>query len=141
MRPREERFWEKVEKTDGCWRWLGATTKGYGQFWDNKRSPAKAHRVAYEMCVGPIPEGLHIDHLCCNPICVNPEHLEPVTNRENVQRGFRRRPRRAHCSKGHPLAGDNLLLYEYSYGTYRTCRKCNAERVRLYTQRKKEVAA
>ncbi len=70
----------------GCWHWTGAKTdKGYGRFYLNGNK--HAHRISYELLIGPIPNGLVIDHLCRNPSCVNPAHLEPVTHVENVKRG------------------------------------------------------
>jgi len=92
----EERFWEKVERfgEDGCWFWLGSLNAlGYGQFFSGKYSssgyaiPARSHRLAYELLIGPIPEGQLLDHLCRNPSCVNPAHLEPVSPAVNVRRG------------------------------------------------------
>lgn len=85
--PVADRFWRLVDKSGDCWLWMGAKWKGYGQF-GVQQSPGvwplrKAHRVAYELIVGPIPDGMQLDHLCRNPSCVNPDHLEPVTNREN----------------------------------------------------------
>lgn len=74
----------------GCWRWLGNISRGYGRCKGDPESPQKtrlAHRVFYEHHVGPIPEGLELDHLCRNRWCVNPEHLEPVTRAVNVRRG------------------------------------------------------
>ena len=83
------RFWSKVKKSRGCWLWQGAiNTNGYGNF-HNKGRTVKAHRFAYEICVGEIPKGLTIDHLCRVRHCVNPSHLEPVTMRENFLRGDR----------------------------------------------------
>jgi HNH endonuclease len=80
----QERFWEKVEQGEGCWLWTGAIDRGYGQFvWNGRK---RAHRVAYELIIGPIPEGLELDHLCRNKSCVRPEHLEPVTKAENIRR-------------------------------------------------------
>lgn len=87
------RFWSKVSKTDTCWLWTGTLdVKGYGQFWDG-RVIARAPRFAYTFLVGPIPEGLTIDHLCRVVACVNPVHLEPVTSEENS--------RRMHVARGH----------------------------------------
>lgn len=91
-----KRFWRRVDKTDetGCWWWLGALTarEGYGSFSigsrkDGTRKNVSAHRWIYEQLVGPIPKGLHIDHLCRERRCVNPDHMEPVTLGENVLRG------------------------------------------------------
>lgn len=78
----EERFWSKVEKTDGCWNWIaGQLATGYGSFDGNK----KAHRVSYEMHKGKIPDGLFVDHMCHNRLCVNPKHLRVVTHKQNVE--------------------------------------------------------
>jgi hypothetical protein len=114
-------FWEKVNKTEGCWEWLGARTgSGYGVF---RRQPA--HRLAWIEAHGPIPDGLQIDHLCRNRRCVNPDHLEPVTVRENLLRspiswaGIN--ARKDICNHGHALAGDNL--YRDPRGR-RRCRAC-----------------
>lgn len=80
------RFWSKVVKTEDCWEWTGAKTgAGYGHVLLNYKN-VYAHRLSYELLVGPIPEGLVIDHVCRNRGCINPEHLEPVTPRENVMR-------------------------------------------------------
>jgi hypothetical protein len=97
-RTEAERFWSKVDRPalGGCWTWLGQTNQwGYGHF---RRTLArgqyltvKAHRFAYELVVAPIPAGLTLDHLCGNQSCVRPEHLEPVTNAENLRRRHARR--------------------------------------------------
>ena len=82
------RFWSKVAKSEGCWNWTSTTNgRGYGTFRVG-RVKVYAHRFAYETTVGPIKEGLVVDHLCRNPRCVNPAHLEPVTHLENVRRGL-----------------------------------------------------
>lgn len=97
--PPEERFWRFVEKTDGCWNWTGATNgHGYGRLTFDGRKGIEvsqrkigAHRFAYELLVGPVPDGLDLDHLCRNRLCVNPAHLEPVTRAENLRRASLRR--------------------------------------------------
>jgi hypothetical protein len=106
-----ERFWSKVDKTADCWLWQGSKSNGYGYFYLNGKNTG-AHRVAYEMLCGPIPDGLVLDHLCQAPACVNPDHLEPVTHQENIRRGPRERyganRYKTHCSRGHKLSGDNV---------------------------------
>lgn len=102
-----ERFWAKMERQgDGCWLWMaGRNRGGYGTFYVDGRD-VKAHRYAYELLVGPIPEGLVIDHLCRTRACVNPSHLDPVTAEENVRRGegpTAVNARKARCHRGHPL--------------------------------------
>lgn len=87
--PLPDRFWRKVQKTPGCWRWTGAIqSAGYGSIGLGEGRVGSAHRVAYELLVGPIPPGLTIDHLCRNTWCVNPAHLEAVTHQENVRRAW-----------------------------------------------------
>lgn len=130
-----ERFWEKVNKNAklGCWEWTGGQRQGYGRFvmMRGKRGfPYAAHRVSYEMCIGPIPEGLTLDHLCRNTLCVNPSHLEPVTNGENVLRGFGGsgiNKRKSYCLRGHALTEDNIYRPPRRPHT-RQCRKCAAIR-------------
>lgn len=94
--PIHERFWAKVNKTETCWLWTGAKIgKGYGMFWIGPTLRSEhfsvAHRYAYQLLVGPIPHKKQLDHLCRVKLCVNPKHLEPVTNRENCMRGIRAR--------------------------------------------------
>lgn len=111
----------------GCWMWNLRTDKdGYGSIKFEKRTQ-RAHRVAYEAFVGPIPAGMTIDHLCRNPRCVNPEHMETVTMRENLLRGTSpaaQNAQRSHCIHGHALSGSNLRV-EKDGG--RSCRKCGAD--------------
>lgn len=140
MQPtREDRFWAKVDKIGhgGCWAWIPAHERNYGQFWTGERRVA-AHRYSYELLVGPIPGGLVIDHLCRRPWCVNPAHLEPVTFRENVLRGEGAaaiNARRTHCPQGHRLTPDNL----YANGpSKKCCRTCRLARNRAW--REKQVA-
>ncbi len=89
-RPVADRFWEKVDVTDDCWEWLATRGRGYGKF-KTDHQMKWAHRVAWEMLIGPIPDGLTLDHLCRNPGCVNPAHLEPVTQAENNRRALEAR--------------------------------------------------
>jgi hypothetical protein len=126
----EERFWAKVDKTETCWLWTGAITKrtGYGAFgmqlgsvnrWHN----VLPHRFAYELLIGPIPEGLVIDHLCFVRRCVRPDHLEPVTATENIRRAL---ARRTHCQQGHP----------YDTSTHkRECKTCKRTSRRMSARR------
>lgn len=90
--PMAVRFWRKVEKReDGCWIWLGARSlklkKPYGMFRVNNTMTRRAHVLSYELYYGPVPEGKELDHLCRETLCVNPQHLEPVTHGENIKRG------------------------------------------------------
>lgn len=85
-RPWRERLWEKVEKTEDCWVWTGTKLKGYGHMGVDGKT-VLCHRLTYEDAYGPIADGLVIDHLCRNPSCVRPDHLEPVPQRENARRG------------------------------------------------------
>lgn len=83
----DERLESRVLRYRGCWLWTGVVKDdGYGLFRDGKRSPKQAHRVAYESVYGPIPAGMQIDHLCRVRSCINPEHLQPVTPKENARR-------------------------------------------------------
>jgi hypothetical protein len=120
----ERRFWDRVVAAD-CWIWAGGlTTAGYGRASVPGKGRQAAHRIAYELLVGPIPEGLTLDHLCRNRACVNPDHLEPVGMTENMRRGAARgmalyRPP-THCRRGHPFEGGNT----YISASGRSCRTC-----------------
>lgn len=127
--PAPIRFWTKVNFTDSCWLWTGSRNlQGYGQ-WPNAFGSALAHRYAYTFCVGPIPDGLEIDHLCRVPLCVNPDHLEPVTHRENQLRGTGQvalNARKTHCVHGHAFTPSNTYIWR----SERHCRLCRKLRAR-----------
>lgn len=120
----EQKLRSKItEDSNGCWVWHGSkTSKGYGRFY-TQGVCIWTHRLSYELFIGPIPEGLDIDHLCRVPACCNPTHLEPVTRQENTLRGTGPtaiNAKKTTCPKGH--------LYDAvdSRG-YRICRLCKAE--------------
>lgn len=124
-----ERFWSHVaidmHDTDACFPWTGYRSHGYGRFYVTSRKSFPAHRMAYELATGAIPDGLVIDHLCRNPACVNPAHLDPVKHRENILRGVGQladRARQTVCKHGHPLTGDNVKVRKEGW---RQCRECN----------------
>ncbi len=124
-----ERFNDKlipVTET-GCYLWLGTILKdGYGIFWFNGKN-VLAHRYSYVQSNGTIPPGLQLDHKCRVRCCVNPDHLEPVTCKENILRGLapkiarERQLSKTHCPHGHPYSGKNLILRKNGK---RQCREC-----------------
>lgn len=131
LAPVAERLYARiaVDLLTGCHNWTGPTVwKGYGQMYlwsaGGKKYRARTHRIAYEIAKGPIPDGLVLDHLCRNPPCCNPDHLEAVTQRENTLRGIAARPQVTHCPSGHLYDAENTLGSKYG----RKCRACNNDR-------------
>ena len=126
--------WHKINKTDSCWLWTGYKKQGYGHF-DVKRKHIRAHRLVYEALVKKVPEGLQLDHLCRVRHCVNPRHLEPVTQKVNILRGMGTgaiNARKTHCKRGHPFLGKNLrVVIGEKQGGDRVCRECVNFRQRL----------
>ncbi len=131
-------FMERVlpEPNSGCWLWMGACINtGYGSL-TVKNNRVLAHRQSYLLHIGPIPIGKELDHLCRNPLCVNPLHLEPVTHQVNGKRGTAGRAfglmmaARTHCRNGHEFTVENTTIHKNKSG--RLCRECSRERDRRY---------
>lgn len=136
-KPFEERLARFVDTsdTDNCWMWTGPIDdSGYGKVqWG--RATLSAHRVVFTETIGPIPDGLHLDHLCKRPACVNPQHLEPVTPRENWRRSNAitvLQAQQTHCKYGHEFDEANTRRV----GGKRWCRACDRRRAREHKARK-----
>jgi hypothetical protein len=129
-----ERIADKIDASGPCWLWTASLTQGYGQAYLGGKH--KAHRLVWELLVGPVPDGLELDHLCLVKHCVNPDHLEPVTHAENVRRGLARKGWPPYCPKGHPYdrANTMLRLSGPKVGT-RLCRECQRASSERYRRR------
>lgn len=130
----DKRLIDKIRLTDNCWEWVASKfPNGYGQSWDyDIQMCTTAHRVVYKALVGSIPEGMHLDHLCRNIICVNPSHLEIVTPRENLLRGTGASSRNAaktHCTRGHLFSPETT---RHNSRGDRVCKPCDVIRTRKY---------
>lgn len=130
---RVARFESQIRRTTDCWIWTGHTRGRYGQY-----AGRQAHRVSFELSRGPIPEGLELDHLCRNTLCVNPEHLDPVDRAENVRRRYAAYTPVQQCIKGH--AFDEANTYHAPDGR-RTCRACNLAAALRWKARRARAAA
>lgn len=129
------------EPNSGCWLWMGtACPLGYGRlgFYDKSISKTRktlAHRLAYQLIVGDIPEGLELDHKCRVPSCVNPQHLEPVTHRENLRRGVQiagsLQKAKTHCPQGHEYSPQNTMNRKRGWRHCRTCQILRLAKRRL----------
>lgn len=145
--PWPERFWAKVDKSGDCWIWTAYRDRSnYGRFAANNRKvPELAARVAVRLSGRTIPDGYQVDHLCRNPPCVRPEHLDVVTPLENIRRrdaalglGFAR----TECRRGHSLVGDNVIWRVTRYGRpARRCRACDVDQAHRAYLRRKAAAA
>jgi hypothetical protein len=161
-RPLKDRFDEKwiLDIETGCWLWVAATDEhGYGQIGSGGKLKSNggtgvlipAHRAAYELYREPIPEGLHLDHLCRHPECVNPWHLEPVTQQENTKRGnvslsnSQRHKDTTHCKRGHKYTKENTYVQVRKYKSgfvskMRSCITCRREMAKEYQRNKRNPA-
>lgn len=120
-----------IDPSPNCWVWPNKPKHGYGQLFVDQKWRI-AHRWVYELLVGPIPTGLVLDHLCRNTICVNPRHLEPVTQRENMLRSetpVAQRAAQTHCVNGHEFTPGNTIVRARKGGG-RQCRQCTYEGAR-----------
>lgn len=136
--PPEERFWDLIEPAavEACWLWAGTTTGGYGRFCAGSRRTVIAHRWAYEHLIGPVPEGLQLDHLCQTRRCVNPWHLDPVPALVNVRRAPKHHANTVECPRGHDYATHGFIN---AVGR-RVCRPCNIDYHRRYHREHRDLA-
>lgn len=122
-------FLKNVERDDECWIWTGRLNQGYGLY-----GGRIAHRDAYQRLIGPIGEGLELDHICRRPACVNPLHMQPVTRNENIRRRY---AAITHCKWGHEFTPENTRVRDGR----RHCRECDRRRQLAYRARGSGVVA
>ena len=128
-----------IDANSGCWNWHGTIDKdGYGKIKIRsiRNASLYAHRVSYELYCEPIPDGLQIDHLCRNRRCANPEHLEPVTCKVNIERSDR--AQKKECKRGHPFTTKNTYFARQGKYVMRSCRQCQRIYTRNYNLRKEQ---
>jgi hypothetical protein len=148
VKSEQERFMAMVspEPNSGCWLWTGNVDPGgYARFHSAINRSERAHRAAYRFFRGPIADGKQVDHLCRVRSCVNPDHLEAVTQLENVRRGMSGTTNRnkTHCPSGHPYSGDNLYVQPDGGRACRTCNRravAKAKQKRLMSEQHAEAA-
>lgn len=115
-----------------CWEWVGGTNGVYSQFYIKSRK-IYGHRFAYEYFVGSIPENLVVNHLCRNKLCVNPQHLEATTQKENIRHAVSGKPRSSVCNRGHERTEGNTYIYPSGV---KACRPCVYLKINEYNMRK-----
>jgi len=142
----EKSFWKRVNKTDTCWLWTGGKcSNGYGMV-HRAHKVLRAHRVAYVLSGGTIPEETELDHLCRVILCVNPGHLEPVVSKINVWRGIgpsAKNAMKTHCIRGHAFSSENVFRTRQVTKTGRAairrqCRECHRMRTARYRSKAKK---
>lgn len=130
--PPEIRFWERVQKTDGCWLWTAwKKPEGYGKIWINGRGPVFAHRYSWELAHGQqLDRSVFLCHRCDNPQCVRPDHLFPGDAKANALdaslKGRTAGQRMTHCRRGHEFTPENTRLRN----NWRVCRACHRDKER-----------
>ncbi len=132
-----EHLQQRIRVVSGdCWEWtLGTDKDGYAtsdiarQYFDGTN---RVHRILYSLLVAPIPPGLELDHTCKNRLCVNPEHMEPVTRKVNAERSGNAKREQTHCVRGHEFTAENTYIFppSSSHAGQRLCKECNRIRTR-----------
>lgn len=135
----KKNFWRKVLMTETCWIWIAGKHGDYGGF-NFLGHPTGAHRAAWALSGRTLLKGLTLDHLCRNPLCVNPEHLEQVTLKENILRGIGAGAmcaRQTHCKHGHAFTPENTMLQSRLRGTKKRCKTCRTLYMRRYHEQRR----